>query len=40
MQMWIICRDSYPHSLLQASLSPRTGHIVNIGSYPIVGIVM
>ena len=40
MQMWIIGRDSYPHSPLQASFSPRLGHIVKIRPYLIVGIVM
>ena len=40
MQMWIIGRDSYPHSPLQASFSPRPGHIVQIGSDSIVGTVM
>ena len=40
MQMWIIGRDSYPHSPLQASFSPRSGHIVKIRLYLIVGIVM
>ena len=40
MQMWIIGRDSYPRSPLQASLSPRSDHIVKIGSDSIVGIVM
>ena len=40
MQMWIIDRHSYPHSPLQASFSPRSGHLVKIGSYEIVGIVM
>ena len=40
MQIWIIGRDSYPHSPLQASFSPRSGHIVEIGSDSIVGIVM
>ena len=40
MQMWIIGQDSYPRSPLQASFSPRSGHIVKIGIYPIVGIVM
>ena len=39
MQMWIIGRDSYPRSPLQASFSPRSGHIVEIGSDSIVGIV-
>ena len=39
MQMWIIGRDSYPHSPLQASLSTRSGHIVKIASNSIVGIV-
>ena len=39
MQMWIIGRDSYPHSPLQASFSPRSGNIVEIGSNSIVGIV-
>ena len=38
MQIWIIGRDSYPHSHLQASFSPRSGHIVKIGSDSIVGI--
>ena len=40
MQMWIIGRDSYPRSPLQASFSPRSGHIVKIGLDSIVGIVM
>ena len=40
VQMWIIGRDSYPHSPLQASFPPRPGHIVKIGSDSIVGIVM
>ena len=40
MQMWIIGPDSYPHSHLQASFSPRSSHIVGIGSELIVGIVM
>ena len=40
MQMWIVGRDSYPRSPLQASFSPRSGHIVKIGSASIVGIVM
>ena len=40
MQMWIIGRDSYPHSPLQASFSPRPGHFVQIGSESTVGIVM
>ena len=40
MQIWIIGRDSNPHSPLQASFSPRAGHIVKIGSDLIVGIVM
>ena len=31
MHMWIIGRDSYPRSPLQASFSPRSGHIVKIG---------
>ena len=39
MQMWIIGRDSYPRSPLQASFSTRLGHIVEIGSNSIVGIV-
>ena len=39
MQMWIIGPDSYPHSSLQASFSPRSSHIVGI-SESIVGIVM
>ena len=38
VQMWITGRDSYPHSPLQASFSPRSDHIVNIGYYSIVGI--
>ena len=33
MQIWIIGRDSYPRSPLQASFSPRSGHIVEIGSH-------
>ena len=40
MQMWIIGRDSYPPSPFQASFSPRSGHIVKIGTDLIVGIVM
>ena len=40
MQMWLIGRDSYPHSPLQASFSTRSGHVAKIGSYSIVGIVM
>ena len=40
VQMWIIGRDSYPDSPLQASFSPRSGHIVKIGSDSIVSIVM
>ena len=40
MHMWIIGRDSYPRSPLQASFPPRSGHIVKIGSDSIVGIVM
>ena len=40
MQMWIFGRDSYPHSPLHASFSPRSGHIDKIGSDAIVGIVM
>ena len=40
MQIWIIGRDSFPHSPLQASFPPRWGHIVKIGSHSIVGIVM
>ena len=40
MQMWIIGRDSYPRSPLQASFSPRSGHIVKTGSDSILGIVM
>ena len=39
MQMWIIGRDSYPHSPLQDSFPPRPGHNVKIGSDSIVGIV-
>ena len=39
MQIWIIGRDSYPQSPLQASFSPRSGHIVEIGSDSIVVIV-
>ena len=38
MQMWIIGPDSYPHSPLQASFSPRSSHIVEIGE-SIVGYV-
>ena len=38
MQMWIIGPDSYPHSSLQASFSPRSSHIVGIGSESIIGI--
>ena len=40
MQMWIIGRDSYPHSTLQASFSTRSGNIVKIGPYLIVVIAM
>ena len=40
MHMWFIDRDSYPHSPLQASFSPRSGHIAKIASYSIVGLVM
>ena len=40
MQMWIIGRDSYPDSPLQASFSTRPGHVVKIGTDSIVGIVM
>ena len=40
MQMWIIGPDSYPHSSLQTSFSPRSSNIVGIGSESIVGIVM
>ena len=40
VQIWIIGRYSYPHSPLQVSFSPRSGHIVEIGSDSIVGIVM
>ena len=40
MQMWIIGPDSYPHSPIQASFSPRSCHIVEIGSGSIVGNVM
>ena len=40
MQMWIIGRESYPRSPLQASFSPRSGNIVKIGSDLIVGIAM
>ena len=32
MQMWIIGPDSYPHSHLQDSFSPRSSNIVEIGS--------
>ena len=32
VQIWISGRDSYPRSPLQASFSPRSGHIVKIGS--------
>ena len=39
MQMWIIGPDSYPHSPLKASFSPRSGHIVEIGYHSIVVIV-
>ena len=39
MEMWIIGLDSYQHSPLQASIFPRSGHIVEIGSNSIVGIV-
>ena len=40
MQMWIIGRDSYPDSPLQASFSTRSGHIVKIGSGSMLGLVM
>ena len=40
MQMWIIGTDSYPHSSLQTSFSPRSSNIVGIGSESIAGIVM
>ena len=40
MQMWIIGTDSYPRSHLQARFSPRSSHIVVIGSESIVGIIM
>ena len=40
MHMWIIGQDSSPRSPLQASFSPRSGHIVKIGIDPIVGIAM
>ena len=40
MQMWIFGPDSYPHSHLQDSFSPRSSNIVEIGSESIVGIVM
>ena len=40
MQIWIIGRDTYPHSPLQARFSSRSGHIVKIGSDSIVGLVM
>ena len=40
MQMWIIGTDSYPHSPLQASFSPISSHIVEIGSESIVAIIM
>ena len=40
MQMWIIGPDSNPHSPLQASFSPRSSHIVDIGPVLIVGIAM
>ena len=40
MQMWIIGPDSYPHSPLQDSFSPRSSNIVEIGCESIVGIVM
>ena len=36
MQIWVIGPDSYPHSPLQASFSPRSSHIVEIGSESIV----
>ena len=40
MQMWIIGRDSYPDSPLQASFSTRSAHIVKIGSDSMLGLVM
>ena len=40
MQMWIIGPDSYRHSPLQASFSPRSSHIVGIGSESTVGVIM
>ena len=39
VQMWIIGPDSYPHSHLQDSFSPRSSNIVEIGPESIVGIV-
>ena len=39
VHMWIIGRDSYSHSLHQASFSPKSCHIVEIGSHSIVLIV-
>ena len=36
----LLADNSYPRSPLQASFSPRSDHIVKIGSDLIVGIVM
>ena len=33
MQIWILGRNAYPHSPLQGEFSPRSGHIVEIGSH-------
>ena len=40
MQFGLLAVILTPHSPLQASFSPRSGHIVEIGSDSIVGIVM
>ena len=40
MQMWITGPDSYPHSSLQASFSPRSRYIVEMDYESIVRIVM
>ena len=39
VQIWINGRDSYSHSPHQASFSPKSCHVVEIGSDSIVGIV-
>ena len=39
VQIWIIGRDSYPHSPLQGEFFSKIRHIVEIGSHSIVVIV-